>query len=171
MWHRLRVGVSCYCWTLIFITPLILAHPNPSLLRLRMQVQLKAIVWQEESLSACEWLVIVWRWCNWCCSSHSGCELCHYVGVCGGMALTSLCVFWGCAVLVAMFMDFWLAFRGKLFVENGCPWGTGWWCSRCPGPSLPVQLPVIGVHQMNTSSSSCHTPVADVLKWVWLDIL
>ena len=36
----------------------------------------------------------------------------------------------------------------------------------CHGPSLPV----IGVHQMNTSSSSCHTLAADVIKWMWLDI-
>ena len=33
-----------------------------------------------------------------------------------------------------------------------------------PGPSLPV----IGVHQMNTSGSSCHTLAAE---WAWLDIL
>ena len=34
----------------------------------------------------------------------------------------------------------------------------------CPGPSLSV----IGVHKMNTSSSSCHTLAADVIKWAWL---
>ena len=31
--------------------------------------------------------------------------------------------------------------------------------------------PVIGVHQMNTSGSSCHTPAADMIKWAWLDKL
>ena len=38
----------------------------------------------------------------------------------------------------------------------------------CAGPA---QLPVIGVHEMHTSGSGCHTPVADIIKGVWLDIL
>ena len=32
------------------------------------------------------------------------------------------------------------------------------------GPSLPAQLPVIGLHQLY----SCHTPVEE---WAWLNIL
>ena len=30
---------------------------------------------------------------------------------------------------------------------------------------------VIGVHQMDTSGSSCHTPAEYMIKWAWLDIL
>ena len=42
------------------------------------------------------------------------------------------------------------------------------------GVSLPLPsglASVIGVHQMNTSGSSYHTPVADMIKGAWLDIL
>ena len=50
---------------------------------------------------------------------------------------------------------------GVLEEQNGVVLGVSW--------SLPSGLaPVIGVHQMNTS---CHTLAADMIKWVWLDIL
>ena len=39
----------------------------------------------------------------------------------------------------------------NIFIKNGCLLGIGWYSFGC------VQLPVIEVHQMNTSGSSCHT--------------
>ena len=37
------------------------------------------------------------------------------------------------------------------------------------GVSWP--LSGFGVHQIDTSGSSCHTPAKDMIKWAWLDIL
>ena len=65
---------------------LTLAHPNPS----PSVNELGAIagsVRLEGSLSACEGLVIVWRWC---CSTHPGSESCHCVG---DVVEWSLCAF------------------------------------------------------------------------------
>ena len=41
----------------------------------------------------------------------------------------------------------------------------------CSVPSLPVWLPVHGIHYMNTSSYSSHTPEIELIKCAWLDIL
>ena len=48
---------------------------------------------------------------------------------------------------------------GILEQQDGIVWGMS-----CFWPS-------IGVHQMNTCGSSCHTPAAHMIKWLWLDIL
>ena len=37
----------------------------------------------------------------------------------------------------------------------------------CSVPSLPVH----GIHYMNTSGYSSHTPEIELVKWAWLDIL
>ena len=41
----------------------------------------------------------------------------------------------------------------------------------CSVPSLPVCLPVHGIHYMSTSGYSSHTPEIELIKWAWLDIL
>ena len=41
----------------------------------------------------------------------------------------------------------------------------------CSVPSLPVWLPVHGVHYMSTSGYSSHTPEIELIKWAWLNIL
>ena len=90
-------------------------------------------------VSACEGLAIVWRWC---CSTH------QEVG-------RAIVVEWHrmhfdtVEALVAMFVDFQWSVRLRM----------------CPGPSLPVYLPV---QQMNTSG---HTPAADIISGARLDIL
>ena len=79
-----------------------------------------AIAGNVRSLSTCEGLTIVWRWC---CSTHPGGAI---VLGCGRMALTWLFAFWCCrgyAMLVTMIVDF---FRWSVnFTENGHPQGTG----------------------------------------------
>ena len=69
----------------------------------------------------------------------------------------SLCAFWGCVVLVALFVDSWWASGGQSKFH-------GEWVSFrnrvvllwvCPGSSLP------SVYSMHTS---CNTPAADMIK-------
>ena len=57
---------------------LTLAHPNPSpsVNELEDPGAIAGGVRLEGNLSACEGLVIVWRWC---CSTHPGSGLCHCV--------------------------------------------------------------------------------------------
>ena len=47
---------------------------------------------------------------------------------------------------------------GWSVMEKGHPWATRWWCCGC-------------VLVMYTSGFSCHTPPADMIKWVWLENL
>ena len=69
-----------------------------------------------------------------------------------------------CILLVAMFVDWSVKLRmGVLEEQDGVVLGVSW--------PLLAYLPVIVVHQMNTSGSSCHTPVADIISGVWMDIL
>ena len=77
-------------------------------------------------------LVIV---CRWCCATHTGSELCHCMWRFGWMALTS---FWWCCVLVVDFGG--LPVVSQNFIENGCPWGTGWWYCGCVSWHVPSSL-------------------------------
>ena len=80
----------------------------------------------------------------------------------------SLCVFWccpACAVLVALFVDIRVS---QIFLENGCPWGTGWCCCGCV--LAPPFWPSFQSIEMHTSGSSCHTPAVDMIEWEWLGI-
>ena len=46
-------------------------------------------------------------------------------------------------------------------LQDGAVLGVSW-----PLPSGQLPFPL----SSNTSGFSCHTPVADVIKWVWYDL-
>ena len=94
---------------------LTLAHPNPSPLvnELEDPGAITGSVWLKESLSACEGLVIVWRWC---CSTHPGI-------VCVLMLLRLCCLSGNVLVVSVKFQ--WASLRNRMVL---------FWL--CPGPSL-----------------------------------
>ena len=79
----------------------------------------------------------------------------------------AVCLFWG------FFVDFRRTSGGQSILERE----RGSLRKRvvllwvCSVRSLPVWLPVHGMHYMNTSSYSSHTPEIELIKWAWLDIL
>ena len=103
--------------------------------------------------------MIVWRYC---CSAHEGSELCHYVGVWWN---GTHCVYFD--VVKAVIHCLWTSRVGSSLIlrmgvlENQDAAVVG------VGSSFPAKLPV---HQVNTSCSNYHTPVADMIRWVWLPV-
>ena len=92
--------------------------------------------------SACEGLVIVWKWCFF---FHPGSGLCHCVWSVVEWHWHHCVCFDAMAMIVPVV--------SKIFIENGCHGMVLFWACSCS--SLP---PVIGVYQTNTSGSSCHMP-------------
>ena len=97
---------------------------------------------------SCVIVMLEWHWCH---HVHFGCS--H-----------------SCAVLVGMF-----GWSVLIFIENGhgeqvgVVLGVSWALLSC------LASQDIGVHQVKTSSSSCHTPVADGRGWIscttWIVIM
>ena len=125
-----------------------------------------AIVWRvgpEERQQRCEVCMIVRRWC---CSAHTGNEVSYCVG---GVVERSCVHFghvgavWFCEIACGLPVDFWYPVNtwlrmGVLETQDGLVVGVVW-----PLPSGPLRV--------STSGYSSHTPVTEVIKWAWLDIL
>ena len=119
MWHEWEQARPLSAWLLTFYHA-----PSNGLVE---ALPRSGTVWLEERLSVCEILLIVWRWT---CSTHTGS---------GGMSLTSLCAFWCCAVVLALFVDF----QWSVKISWGMG-GTGWCCCGCvlSLPSGPASGPL-----------------------------
>ena len=117
------VGLACEA-------TLSLAHPNPSPLVYEHEDPgaIAGSVRLEESLSACEGLVIE---CRWCCSTHPGIGHTIVLGVWWNGTDIIVCILMLSRLCCVSGNVCGLPVVSQIFTKNGCPWGTGWCCFVC----------------------------------------